>query len=84
MGLSTQVLSRPAIVALFALPLRLGFLRCDRRPGSLPRQSLGLETLPVSVECLLSDVVLSQCLFGIDLAKCLARVALRFGDRLGG
>ena len=71
------------IAALFDLLLGLGFLRCDRRPGGLPSQPLGLEPLPVGWKCLLRNLVLSHCRFGIDLAKCLTRIALRFGDRLG-
>jgi hypothetical protein len=50
-----------------------------RRP---PRQTLGLEPLPVGRKCLLFDLVLSRCLFGIEFAKCLTRIALRFADRL--
>jgi hypothetical protein len=72
----------PAIVALFALLLGLGFLRCDLHPSRLPRQPLGLDPLPVCMECLLNDLVLSHRLFGIDLAKCLTGIALRFGDWL--
>src|SRR6202140_3535304 len=46
-------------------------------------QPLGLEPLAIVGKRLLRDVVLSHCLFGINLAKCLARIALRFGDPLG-
>src|ERR1700746_1800358 len=67
---------------LTSLLLGLGSLSRDWRPGSLPRQPLCLETLPVCVECFLSDLVLSHCLFGLDLAKCVTRFALHFGDRL--
>src|SRR5262245_33502178 len=62
--------------------LGLGFLGCDWRPGSFPRQSLCLETLPVCMERLLSGLVLSHCLFGIDLAECLTRFAFRFSHWL--
>src|SRR6202140_5871 len=46
-------------------------------------QPLGLEPLAIVGKRLLRDVVLSHCLSGINLAKCLARIALRFGDPLG-
>src|ERR1035437_5063091 len=58
-----------------SFPLRL-------QPG-FARQPLGLEPLAIVGKCLLRDLVLSHCLFGINLAKCLARIALRFGARLG-
>jgi len=35
------------------------------------------------MECLLRNLVLSHRLFGIDFAKCLMRIALRFGDWFG-
>ena len=63
--------------------LGLGFLSRGRRPGGLPRQPLGLEPLAIGMECLLCNFVLSHCLFGIDFAKCLMRIALRFSDWLG-
>jgi hypothetical protein len=55
----------------------------DRRPGALPRQPLGLEPLPVGRKCLLCNLMLSHCLFGIDFAKCLTGIAFHFGDWLG-
>src|SRR5947207_1785246 len=64
------------------LLLGLGFLGRHWRFGGLPCQPLGLEPLPVGIKCLLCKFVLSHCLFGIDLAKCLTRRALRVGDRL--
>src|SRR6266481_1018931 len=70
------------IAALFDL-LGLSSLRYDRRPGGFARQPLGLEPLPVGRKCLLCNLVLSHCLSGTELAKCLARFAFRFGDRLG-
>src|SRR5271156_5135041 len=51
--------------------------------GGLPGQPLGLEPLPVGIKCPLCNLMLSHCLLGIDLAKCLTRLALRFGDWLG-
>jgi hypothetical protein len=36
---------------------------------------LGSKATPID------NLVLSHCLFGIDLAKCLVRIAHRFGDR---
>jgi hypothetical protein len=68
---------------LTRLLLGLGFLGCDRRPGGLPRQPLGLEPLPVGRKCLLCNLVLSHCLSGINLAKCLTRSALRLSGWLG-
>jgi len=53
---------------LTRLLLCLGFLGRDRRPGGLSRQPLGLEPLPVGRKCLLCNLVLSHCLFGIDFA----------------
>jgi hypothetical protein len=77
-------MSLPATAALLTyLLLGLGFLGCNRRPGGLPRQLLGLEPLPVGRKCPLCNLVLSHCRFGINTAKCLTRIALRFGDRLG-
>lgn len=64
--------------------LRLaGFRFCRRHPHSLSCEPLGLETLAVVRKCILCEFVLSDCLFGIDLAKRLTRVALCFADRLG-
>jgi len=68
--------------ALFSL-LGLGFLGRDRRLGGLPLQPLSLKPLPVGSKCLLRNPMLRHCRFGIELAKCLTRFALRFGDRLG-
>jgi hypothetical protein len=69
---------------LFDLLFSLGLLGGrNLRPGGLPRQPLGLETLPVCMKRILTDLVLAHCLFGIDLAKCLARIVLGFGDWLG-
>ena len=64
--------------------LRLGgFGFRGRWPRSLPREPFCLQTLTVVRECLLRDLVLSHCLLGIELAKCLTRIALGFGGRLG-
>src|ERR1700681_4274471 len=60
--------------------LSLRSLRLTLR--GLSSQPLGLEPLAIVGKCLLRDLVLSHCLLGINLAKCLARIALRFGDRL--
>ena len=53
-----------------------------RGPRSLPGEPLCLQTLTVVSEGLLRDLVLSHCLLGIDLAKCLTRIALGLGGRL--
>jgi hypothetical protein len=63
--------------------LRLGdFGFRGRGARSLPFEPLCLQTLTVVRECLLCNLVLSHCLFGVDLAKCLTRIALGFGGRL--
>src|SRR5207253_11359091 len=63
--------------------LRLGgFGFRGRGPRSLPCEPFCLQTLTVVREGLLRDLVLSHCLLGIDLAKCLTRIALGFGGRL--
>src|SRR6266850_646237 len=71
---------RKGMVSFF---LRLGgFGFRGRGPRSLPCEPFCLQTLTVVRECLLRDLVLSHCLLGIDLAKCLTRIALGFGGRL--
>src|SRR5438876_128620 len=68
---------------MVSFSLRLGaFGFRGRGPRSLPGEPLCLQTLTVVREGLLRDLVLSQCLLGIDLAKCLTRIALGFGGRL--
>jgi hypothetical protein len=68
---------------MVSFSLRLGaFGFRGRGPRSLPGEPLCLQTLTVVSEGLLRDLVLSHCLLGIDLAKCLTRIALGFGGRL--
>src|SRR5438093_10797984 len=69
---------------MVSFSLRLGaFGFRGRGPRSLPGEPLCLQTLTVVREGLLRDLVLSHCLLGIDLAKCLTRIALGFGDLFG-
>src|SRR6266404_2845416 len=69
---------------MVSFSLRLGaFGFRGRGPRSLPGEPLCLQTLTVVRKCLLRDLVLSHCLLGVDLAKCLTRIALGFGDLFG-
>ena len=67
----------------FLTLLGLGFLNRGRRPGGSRVSRSPLEPLAVGGKCLLCNLVLSHCLFGIDFAKCFTRIALHFGDWLG-
>src|SRR5579859_6027766 len=81
--LSNQQIRRRAASAALLAHLGLGLFGCGRCPSSLADKPLSLEPFPVSGKCFLRDLVLSHCLFGFDLTKCLTRVALRLGHRLG-